>query len=112
MTNGDNDPVMVFFRPTKRPRHGREVIAIVGQERFVMSGSVGELIDITRAKAAGISRGNGRKSACPHKLRQQHIHVFVEVKLDEKVSHGYFTKGSINSSGMRLRSIWVLISLW
>ena len=68
MTDGHNNPVAVSPRLTELSRQKLEVVAIVGQERLVLAGSVGELIDIARTKAARIARGNGRKAVCPNKI--------------------------------------------
>ena len=64
-----------------------------------------QLIEVTCTKIAGVPSCHHNKSTRSHQIRNQDIYVFVEIKLDEKVFHGYLAKGSINSSGMLLRSI-------
>ena len=105
MACGNNDPLMVLSRRTKLPRKRLEMAAIVGQERHVLPGSVGKLSEIASAQTTCIACGYRHESARPKEVRHHDVHVFVEIKLDEKVSHNYLTKGSINSSGMRLCSM-------
>lgn len=112
MTSGNDDSRVVSIRGTKLLRKSLKIVTIMRKERLTLTNGVRKLGNVVCTKLARVSRGNSYKSARTDQIRHQHVHIFVEVQLDEKVFHGYFTNGSIKSSEMRLRSMWILISSW
>lgn len=54
-----------------------------------------------------------REATHAQQLCDEHAHVFVQVEFDKEAAHKSLTRGSMSSSGTRLRSICRLISsMW
>jgi len=55
----------------------------------------------------------GRDNDKPTRTKQlgnQHVHIFIEIELNEQAAHWSVTKGSMNSSGIRLSAMYRSIS--
>jgi hypothetical protein len=91
-------------------RKGFEIAAVVGEKRPSKADRVGELVGVLATEPSGIARGKRRVSPNSQQLGDEDMYVLVEVKLDEEAVYVFFTRGSISSSGIRLRSMWCMIS--
>lgn len=87
-----------------------KVSPIVCHQSRSPTDSVIQLVLVTPASLSGLTCGNDREAARSNEIGDKYAYVFVKIKLNEEIVHRPFTSGSISSSGMRLRSIWVLIS--
>ena len=66
---------------------------------------VSQLVVIAVLELSGFPGCRGGEAARTYEVRDQDIHVLIEVQGDEEGAHGWRTSGSINASGIRLRAM-------
>jgi hypothetical protein len=86
------------------------VHTIVREQGFVLTDRIRQLRCITVPELPCFLCRDDSEPTRTYSLSNQYVHIFIKIQLDEKTAHGSVTKGSINSSGIRLRAMCVSIS--
>ena len=71
---------------------------------FLLTDSEGELFLVAFSQLSCLQSGCRRKTPGVQQISHQDIDVLVQIQLNKKPIHWFFTKGSINASGIWLRS--------
>ncbi len=79
--------------------------AVMGNQRPSVGRGVRELLRIGPAGLARLRGCHDVESSGVEQVPNQNVYVFIQIELDEEAIHTPRTRGSINSSGMRLRSM-------
>ena len=85
---------------------------ILRDKRFLVADRIAQLSRIIAPKLTSIACREHRKTTRADEIGHKHIDIFVEIEFNEELAHGTRINGSMRSSGMRLRSIYELISSW
>jgi len=78
---------------------------VMGHNCSSLTGGVRQLLRVGSTGLASISRRDNIESAGREQFSHYNVDIFIQVQLDEDAIHRFRTRGSISSSGTRLRSM-------
>ena len=104
-THGDDDAVMGSACSEVCLSQRLEIGAIMGQEGKAAVYGVSQLVVIAVLELSGFPGRRDGEAARTYEVRDQDIHVLIQVQRNEEIVHGWRTSGSINASGIRLRAM-------
>ena len=88
-----------------------EVHTVVGEQGFVLPDRIRQLLYIAVTELSCFLGRDNDKPTRTKQLGNQYVHIFIEIELNEQAAHWSVTKGSINTSGIRLRTMYRSISV-